>query len=152
MLAYQPGQHSKQEPSLRYVPGVRGMPNEAARYGSHNILVVDDEAPIAQFVCDLLSEEGYSVRVEHDGASALLEVLRHPPDLILLDVAMPVMTGDELLRTLRAEGYDSIPVIVMTASMKPSIYREAGATDILPKPFDITQLLGKIQQYLPLES
>jgi CheY-like chemotaxis protein len=149
MLGHQSSQHSKQDSSLRYVPTAQGLPKRATNTHSHSILVVDDEAPIAHFVRDLLSEEGFNVRVEHNGASALLEVLRDPPDLILLDVAMPVMTGDELLRTLREKGFDQLPIIVMTAGVRPQTYQQQGATDVLPKPFDITQLLQKIEAYLP---
>lgn len=114
-----------------------------------DILVVDDEVPIAQLVASALEEEGYPVRVVHDGASALLQIIERRPALVLLDVAMPVMVGDELLRYLRRKGFADLPVIIMTAGLQPELYLEQGANDVLPKPFDIFVLLNKVAQYLP---
>ena len=112
------------------------------------ILVVDDEREIAAFVVDLLTEEGYAVHVVHDGASALLAIRANPPDLVLLDVAMPVMTGDEVLRELRATGFTYLPIIIATAGLRPEQYLRIGATAILPKPFAIDQLLDTVARYV----
>lgn len=113
-----------------------------------DILVVDDEVPIAQFIATALQEEGYPVRVVHDGASALLQIMARPPCLVLLDIAMPVMVGDELLRYLRRKGFDDLPVIVMTAGLHPEIYLSQGANDVLPKPFDMQLLFDKVARYM----
>jgi DNA-binding response OmpR family regulator len=115
----------------------------------NDILVVDDEVPITQFIAAALEEEGYSVRIAHDGASALLEIIERPPCLVLLDVAMPVMVGDELLRYLRRKGFADLPVIMMTAGLRPEIYLSQGATEVLPKPFDVEVLLNKVARYMP---
>lgn len=115
---------------------------------AQTILVVDDEREIASFVVELLSDEGYNVRVAHDGASALLAVREDPPDLVLLDVAMPVMTGDEVLRELRASGFSSLPIVIATAGLRPEQFLHIGATAILPKPFAIDQLLETVAQYV----
>jgi DNA-binding response OmpR family regulator len=114
-----------------------------------DILVVDDEVPIAEFIAAALQEEGYPVRIAHDGASALLEIVERRPSLVLLDVAMPVMVGDELLRNLRQNGYADLPVIIMTAGLHPEIYLSQGANDVLPKPFDMEVLLEKVARYIP---
>jgi CheY-like chemotaxis protein len=114
-----------------------------------DILVVDDEAPIAQVVAELLRDEGYSVRVVHDGASALLEIAAQRPALLLLDVAMPVMLGDELLRYLRRNGFADLPIVMMTASLRPEIYLAHGADAVLPKPFELDDLLAAVTRYLP---
>jgi len=114
-----------------------------------DILVVDDEMPIAQFIASVLQEEGYGVRIAHDGASALLEIIARPPCLVLLDIAMPVMVGDELLRYLRRKGYQDLPIIIMTAGLTPETYLAQGATDVLPKPFDMQLLLDKVARYMP---
>ena len=116
---------------------------------SSDILVVDDEVPIAQLVASALEEEGYAVRVVHDGASALLQIIERPPALVLLDVAMPVMVGDELLRHLRRKGFADLPIIIMTAGLNPELYLAQGASDILPKPFDIHVLLDKVARFMP---
>ncbi len=105
------------------------------------ILVVDDERSITDFVSEVLSEEGYRVRVCHDGASALLDIRRQEPDLVLLDIGLPVMTGDTVLRELRQSGFDGLPVIVTTASTNAERYLDEGATAILRKPFTLDRLL-----------
>ena len=115
---------------------------------SYQILVVDDEPAIAYLVADTLQEEGYEVRVHHDGASALLDIVNDPPDLELLDIAMPVMVGDELLRYLRQHGYPHLPVIVMTAGLHPEAYLAQGASAVLPKPFDLEHMLDLVQRHL----
>ncbi|MEN9939111.1 MAG: hypothetical protein RLZZ387_5690 [Chloroflexota bacterium] len=117
---------------------------------SQDALVVDDEVEVASFVAEILRDEGYHVRVQHDGASALVEIVRRPPALLLLNVAMPVMIGDELLRYLRRNAFADLPVIIMTASLQPEKYRLYGATDVLPKPFDIDELVGVMEQYAPI--
>lgn len=111
-----------------------------------DVLIVDDEPPIAEFIADVLDEEGYRVRVLHDGAAALLEILRRRPGLVILDVAMPVMMGDELLRYLRRHGYGDLPIVIMTAGMNPQSYMAYGAVAVLPKPFDVQSLLAVVER------
>lgn len=124
----------------QYVPA--SLPKPA------DVLVVDDEVEIATFVAEVLRDEGYGVRVAHDGASALVEILRRPPSLILLDVAMPVMVGEELIRHLRRVGLGHLPVIIMTAALNPETYRAYGVREVLPKPFDIETLLAAVRRHL----
>lgn len=116
---------------------------------AQRILVVDDEPAIATLIADTLEEEGYQVRIHHDGASALLDIINDPPDLMLLDIAMPVMVGDELLRYLRRHGYPDLPVIVMTAGLHPEQYLAQGANAVLPKPFDLQKMVDLVQRHLP---
>lgn len=114
---------------------------------AYDVVVVDDEAPIAQVIADLLIEEGYRVGVFHDGASALLAILEHPPRLVLLDIAMPVLTGDEVLIELRRRGYDHLPIILMSAGSRLSDFLPLGATAVIPKPFDLDQILACVSRY-----
>jgi DNA-binding response OmpR family regulator len=116
---------------------------------SNDILIVDDEVPIAQMLADMLRDEGYKVRVVHDGASALLQVVARRPGLLLLDVALPVMMGSDLLSYLRHNGFADLPIIMMTAGLSPGVYLNQGATEVLPKPFDVNVLLDKVALYLP---
>lgn len=105
------------------------------------ILVVDDQHEITELVAEVLSEEGYLVRTAHDGLAALDEIRRRRPDLLLLDVTMPLMTGDQLLRRLRhGDGVD-LPVILMTADRTPERFGALGADWLLRKPFDLGCLL-----------
>jgi CheY-like chemotaxis protein len=84
-----------------------------------------------------------------DGLSALAAIRVNPPDVALFDIAMPVMTGDEALRQLRADGL-TVPVVVMTASTNPQRFLQLGATIVLPKPFELTNLLAAIEAALPV--
>jgi DNA-binding response OmpR family regulator len=118
---------------------------------SNDILVVDDEEPIAQLLLDVLREEGYAVRVVHDGASALLEITERRPGLVLLDVALPVMMGSDLLRYLRLHGYADLPIIIMTAGLMPTFYLSQGATAVLPKPFDVDVLLECVARHMTIQ-
>jgi CheY-like chemotaxis protein len=116
---------------------------------NRHILVVDDEVEIATFVAEILRDEGYRVRIAHDGGSALMDIMQHPPALVMLDIAMPVMVGDDVLRFLRRNGYGDLPVVIMTAGLHPEIYRRSGATEVLPKPFDIDTLLEIVAEHMP---
>ncbi|MDQ2996009.1 MAG: response regulator [Chloroflexota bacterium] len=111
-------------------------------------MIVDDEAPIAQLLADVLQDEGYSIRVARDGASALLEIIKRPPALVLLDVAMPVMLGSDLLIYLRRHGFSDLPIIIMTAELSPLVYLTQGATEVLPKPFDVNVVVEKVAHYV----
>lgn len=112
------------------------------------ILIVDDERSITDFIADVLSEEGYQVSVCHDGASALLAIRSAPPDLVLLDIGLPVMTGDSLLRELRGSGFGQLPIIITTASTNAERYLGEGATAILKKPFTLDRLIGIIGSHV----
>lgn len=112
------------------------------------ILVVDDEVPIVELVQELLTEEGYTVRTACDGATALLDIQEHPPALLLIDNAMPVMTGLEVLARLRSSGFTRLPVVGMSAASYPGLFLQAGANDFLPKPFSIDALLSCVARHL----
>lgn len=113
------------------------------------IVVADDEATIRSLVTDVLEEAGYRVEAVGDGLSALGAIRAARPALALFDVAMPVMTGDEALRLLIAEGL-GVPVIIMTAGTRPERFLQAGAVAVLPKPFDLERLLAVVARVLAL--
>lgn len=106
----------------------------------NDIVVADDEPAIAECIAEMLREEGYSVRVFHDGASALVAIEERRPLLALLDITMPVMSGDEVLEVLQQSRID-VPVIVMSAATRLVGFLERGAAAVIAKPFDIDQLL-----------
>lgn len=114
---------------------------------SAEILIVDDQHEITDLVADALLDEGYRVRVAHDGTSALAEIKARRPDLLLLDVAMPAMTGDQLLIHLRRVESLDLPIIIMTADRAPERFRALGADQILRKPFDLGHLLQLVASY-----
>ncbi|HEY3417773.1 MAG TPA: response regulator, partial [Armatimonadota bacterium] len=103
------------------------------------LLVVDDVAVNRDLLSRRLEAEGYVVAVACSGLEALEMIVAHPPELVLLDVMMPEMSGLEVLRTLKASALREIPVIMISALDEvDSAARciEAGAEDYLPKPFD----------------
>lgn len=112
------------------------------------ILVVDDDHAITTMLADALTDEGYRVHICHDGASAYEAIMCEQPLLIILDVAMPVMFGDELLRRLRQSGLNTLPIIMMTAGLRTEQLLDAGANEVMPKPFDINMLLDRVAHYV----
>ena len=103
-----------------------------------NLLVVDDELGMRQFLTHLLQREGHTVRVAENGQQAMTLLQQQPSDLMLSDVRMPDMTGIELLRAARASD-PQLEVIMMTAFANVDTAREAfllGAYDFVQKPFD----------------
>jgi len=117
-------------------------------YMPPDILIADDEEHITQLLAEVLTDAGYRVRVAYDGGSALAAVQEHTPALILLDNMMPVRSGLEVVRALRAQGYDKLPVIIMSAGTAAEPLLRAGATDFLPKPFFLDDVLDCIRGYI----
>lgn len=111
------------------------------------ILVVDDQASIRQLLKDYLTEQGYRVLTAEDGLSALTTARRDQPDLILLDVRMPVMDGYQFLREYRRQERH-IPVIMLSAHEEEAdmiLGLTLGADDYLTKPFRMRELLARIR-------
>ncbi len=120
------------------------------------ILVADDDAGIRTLVLELFEEEGYDVDEATNGA-AVIEALTsaNPPDLVLMDVRMPDVTGLDVLRTLSDKGNGPFPIIVMTAYGSASIAIDAiqfGAYDYVTKPFDLDDVLIRVQRFFERQS
>jgi len=113
-----------------------------------HILVVEDETDLAELVSFNLKQEGYGVAVAADGASALAEARRQPPDLILLDLMLPDLSGIEVCRRLRAEAATaSVPIIMVTArgeEIDRVLGFEVGADDYVVKPFSPRELVLRV--------
>jgi len=109
------------------------------------VLVVDDEADLRELVALTLADEGYDVGVARHGREALERIAKRRPDLVLLDMMMPVMDGRALCAALRADG--GLPrIVVMTAADRVAqCARELGAVGWLAKPFDIDDLVAAIR-------
>jgi CheY-like chemotaxis protein len=121
---------------------------EPARRAS--ILVVDDDPGIVNLLELALIDEGYSVRAAGNGKDALEQIGAFHPDLILLDLNMPVMDGWEFCERLRSRGAEgAVPIIVMTAAQEsPTRSFDVGAQGFLGKPFDLDSLFGAISSLL----
>jgi len=116
------------------------------------ILVVEDEEAIAAFVRTALEQEGFAVQVVGEAESALLQIEREHPDLVLLDLMLPGMSGLELCREMRGrELY--IPIVMLTAKsddVDKIIGLEVGADDYITKPFNARELVARIRAVLRL--
>ncbi len=119
-----------------------------------HILLVEDEAKLAQFVKMELEFENYEVTVATDGFSGLSTAREIKPDLILLDWMLPGISGPEICRRLRQTG-DKVPIILLTAKDEVSdrvTGLDAGADDYVIKPFSIEELLARVRASLRRES
>ncbi|MGE5380486.1 MAG: response regulator transcription factor [Methylocystaceae bacterium] len=114
------------------------------------ILVVDDEEALLRLITHNLQREGYQTVTAADGLSAL-EILQHErPDLIILDLMLPGVSGLEICRRLRQEKYD-VPILMLTArdeEIDKVLGLEMGADDYVTKPFGVRELLARVKAIL----
>ena len=111
------------------------------------LLIVDDEVAILEALTDILSVEGYEVATAANGAEGLKRAGEARPDLILLDLMMPVMDGQEMLRRLKeSPDLRSIPVVVMSAGRVTKA--ELQGSRFLAKPFELDDLLDTVSAEL----
>jgi two-component system response regulator MprA len=114
------------------------------------VLIVDDDAGVRRMLARTLEAEGYGVSVAADGGSALVEIERAAPDLVLLDVTMPGLDGLGVTRRLRGKG-DALPVLLLTARDAVAdrvAGLDSGADDYLVKPFATAELLARVRALL----
>ena len=124
---------------------------DAASENRPKVLVVDDLLENLRLLANLLIEDGYEVKRSPDGAMALSNVPRFNPDVILLDIMMPEMSGYDVTRKVRQNPRLShIPILLFTAQddIDQRSALEAGADGFIRKPFDIDHLVDKIEDVL----
>jgi CheY-like chemotaxis protein len=115
---------------------------------ARTVLVVDDEEDVRAITSWLLQANGYCVRTAANGAEALALLEPEPPDLILLDMLMPVMDGWQFARELRARARSRIPLVVVTAADHPARRAaEVDADGFVSKPFDLEELLAAVRRW-----
>lgn len=126
------------------------------KYSPHvpTVLMIEDHDDTACLVRFILERNGYAVKHAPDGWNAKrLTETTEPPDLVLLDISLPSVSGLEVLRTIRTTPeWQWIPVIMLTANSRPETMTEAtnlGATEYLKKPFSQERLMAAIEPFMP---
>jgi DNA-binding response OmpR family regulator len=116
---------------------------------TRTILVVDDEPTLRETLAEALEADGLNVTTAADGREALERFRAQPPDLVLLDLMLPQLSGIEVCRILRRES--SVPIIMLTAKdseIDKVVGLELGADDYVTKPFSLRELLARIRTQL----
>ena len=117
---------------------------------SHRVLVVEDDEAMAVALRDGFDYEGYEVEVARDGEAGLAQARSKNPDLIILDVMLPKMTGLEVCKSLRSDG-NSVPIIMLTArgqEIDKVLGLKLGADDYVTKPFSFMELIARAEAVL----
>ena len=115
----------------------------------HKILVVDDEKPISDIIIYTLKNEGYQIVTAFDGEEALDQFNKEKPDLVILDLMLPKMTGLEVCREIRKDS--AVPIIMLTAKdseIDKVVGLELGADDYVTKPFSNRELAARVKASL----
>jgi two-component system cell cycle response regulator DivK len=116
------------------------------------ILVVEDQEDNRQILRDLLTNAGFDMVEAENGEEAIASAQASRPDLILMDIQLPILDGYEATRRIKADpNLKSIPIIVVTSyalSGDEDRARRAGCDDYVAKPFSPRQLLAKIKEYV----
>ena len=124
--------------------------NEESR--TRNIVIVEDDEDIADSIRYNLEREGFRVRVALTGEDALNLILDRPPNLVLLDLNLPHMSGFEMCRRLRAEAMTArVPILILTARTDESdkvLGLNIGADDYITKPFGMRELVARVNAVL----
>jgi two-component system, cell cycle response regulator DivK len=117
------------------------------------ILVVEDQADNRRIMRDMLASTDYEVTEAEDGEQAIAAVVKQRPDLILMDIQLPILDGYEATRRIKANPlFHSIPIIAVTSyalSGDEKKAREAGCDAYVTKPYSPRDLLAKIRTFLP---
>src|SRR4051812_3787930 len=109
-----------------------------------SVLIVDDEDSVRESLEELLRDDGYDVDTAKNGAEALAKLGQHLPCVVILDLIMPVVDGNEVYLRMKADPrWEPIPVIVSTSD--PA--RAPAGSLVLKKPFDVRRLLDLVKQY-----
>jgi two-component system chemotaxis response regulator CheY len=124
------------------------LPRHQEQGAARRVLVVDDDPDILEALSEILEVEGYQVQRARNGREALQRLEQELPDLVLLDLMMPVMDGWEFARSLSAGARP--PIIVLSADRNVSVKaKEIGALGWLAKPFELSELLSAVRRALP---
>src|SRR5688500_10092584 len=133
-----------------FLAGVPGLVVSAHIRPRGRVLVVDDDPAINQLTVMTLSEHGFQTRSATDGRGALRALRQELPDVVLLDVYLPDVSGYQLCRRVRDDYGDSVGIMLVSAERRDPFDRTAGlligADDYLIKPFAIDELIARVRR------
>ena len=116
------------------------------------ILIIDDQAPMAKILGDILKKEKFDVSTASNGQLGIDKTKELKPDLVITDIMMPVKTGWDVLKELRAiPEFDTTPIFIITAKgggYDAKIAKEEGANGFIHKPFSPSQIVDEIKKIL----
>jgi two-component system, cell cycle response regulator DivK len=116
---------------------------------SKRILVVEDQEDNRQIMRDMLAGTDYEITEAENGEEALAAIAKRRPDLILMDIQLPIMDGYTATRRIKDDpALRAIPIIAVTSYVEDEKARAAGCVEYVPEPYSPRQLLAKIRQYL----
>ena len=117
---------------------------------SKRVLLIEDEYNIVQAIAFVLSRDGWTVHTHSDGATALEEVARRSPDVVILDAMLPNRSGFEIMQDLRADpATASLPVLMLTArgqKRDQELAKRSGASRFMTKPFSNAEVLDCLRE------
>ncbi|MFA6583125.1 MAG: response regulator [Elusimicrobiaceae bacterium] len=117
------------------------------------IVLIEDSKELAVALAGVLRLKGYEVMIARDGVLGLETVKREKPDLVLLDLMLPKLSGYEVCRLLKTDNITwRIPVMVLSTLTKPEQIdraKQAGADKFVPKPYDLDSVIDEVVKFLP---
>ena len=125
-----------------------GPSRRVAEVDKKRVLVIDDDLPLRGMLAAALRQHGFQVLLAGDGAEGQRALTIHHPDVVLLDLAMPNVNGWDFLQRLQETGHlGRVPIIVVSAHVRvePQALLQMGVSAILPKPFNLPDLLDVIE-------
>lgn len=126
------------------------MSRDAAGTVTHTVMIVEDDQSMAVALKDGFQYEGFAVTLARDGAAGLALASKEPPDVIILDVMLPKLSGFDLCRQIRKEG-NPVPIIMLTArgqEIDKVLGLKLGADDYVTKPFSFMELMARVEAVL----
>jgi DNA-binding response OmpR family regulator len=129
-------------------PSPPAEPEFTGEPGPPLVLIVEDEQPIAEALAYIVQEAGYRALIAPHGKAGLAFALAQRPALIFSDLMMPQMDGRELIRQLQAALDSAAPPVVLMTAADVRFARDAGAAEVLKKPFDIAAIEALLSHFL----
>ncbi|GEN75275.1 response regulator [Chryseobacterium hagamense] len=114
------------------------------------IMICDDSKEILDLLAIILTAEGYLIETESESSRLMSRITKNIPDLLILDLWMPIINGEQILKLIKATpALSNIRVILISASLDGKLaYKSSNADDYINKPFDIDDLLSKVTAQL----